>query len=528
MQRQHQYIKYKLIVAILLIFTANIATAQNTPKQESLLGSAYKMVTSNPDESIKIGQHLLKNEQTDSEKAAINLLIAQSYFTKGNYNSTIIHVFEAGKYSDASPDTTKIEILLFKAELLKALYLDKQAKIYANEAQQIIGKIPSKAIREQMATKVLLYDLRLSIERQDIRKAQQLLENAHSLKRVLSVNPELGQKFDIARGKIFNGLAQHDSAHYYLHKSLDFANNIDHLNFAEKVVILNELGRLHFQNKQYQKAIGLLSQSETLARKLKNVPLLKSVNRQLAINYLGLNDRQNYKLYNGEFLRLNNDLEQAEQESVNTTYNLISKEQETFFSRETRKQKDYFYNTLIVGIVIIIVLFLLWLKSWLRKKRLKEIINYLEISRNIFTKTVTDKKEPNKKIIIPIETEQAILSKLKRFEASVKYTNNEMSLAMLAAQLDTNTKYLSEIINKHYGTNFNTYINKLRINYIIEKLKNDPNYMHYKISYLAENSGFSTHSSFATIFKSITGIAPMTFIELLKEEKEQENFTSHV
>ena len=199
MQRQHQYIKYKLIVAILLIFTANIATAQNTPKQESLLGSAYKMVTSNPDESIKIGQHLLKNEQTDSEKASINLLIAQSYFTKGNYNSTIIHVFEAGKYSDASPDTTKIEILLFKAELLKALYLDKQAKIYANEAQQIIGKIPSKAIREQMASKVLLYDLRLSIERQDIRKAQQLLENAHSLKRVLSVNPELDQKFAVVQ-----------------------------------------------------------------------------------------------------------------------------------------------------------------------------------------------------------------------------------------------------------------------------------------------------------------------------------------
>jgi YesN/AraC family two-component response regulator len=96
-----------------------------------------------------------------------------------------------------------------------------------------------------------------------------------------------------------------------------------------------------------------------------------------------------------------------------------------------------------------------------------------------------------------------------------------MSLATLAAQLDTNTKYLSETINKHYHDNFNTYINRLRINYIIEKLKNEPEYLNYKISYLAEESGFSSHSSFATIFKTITGIAPTVFIELIGKEITQ-------
>ena len=68
--------------------------------------------------------------------------------------------------------------------------------------------------------------------------------------------------------------------------------------------------------------------------------------------------------------------------------------------------------------------------------------------------------------------------------------------------------------------NFNTYINKLRINYIVEKLKKDSNFMNYKISYLAENCGFSSHSSFATVFKSITEISPVTFIELLRNEKK--------
>jgi YesN/AraC family two-component response regulator len=111
------------------------------------------------------------------------------------------------------------------------------------------------------------------------------------------------------------------------------------------------------------------------------------------------------------------------------------------------------------------------------------------------------------------------LQKLKRFENSKKFLSKDISLAVLAGQFDTNTKYLSEIINSHYQINFNSYINNLRINYIIEKLKTDPNYKNYKISYLAESSGFSSHSSFATVFKSITGISPVKFIDFLMNEK---------
>ena len=129
-------------------------------------------------------------------------------------------------------------------------------------------------------------------------------------------------------------------------------------------------------------------------------------------------------------------------------------------------------------------------------------------------------KTETKKVFILKETEEQILNKLKRFENSKRFLNKDISLAVLAGQLDSNTKYLSEIINSHYNVNFNTYINRLRINYIIEKLKNDPNYINYKISYLADNCGFSSHSSFATVFKSITGISPVKFIELLNDEKE--------
>src|SRR5690606_2490108 len=102
------------------------------------------------------------------------------------------------------------------------------------------------------------------------------------------------------------------------------------------------------------------------------------------------------------------------------------------------------------------------------------------------------------------------------------FTDRNISIAVLAGKLQTNTKYLSHIINKHKQKDFNTYINKLRIDYIITKMEDEPKYLHYKISYLADECGFATHSQFTNVFKQLTGISPSTFITCLKKSNQKE------
>lgn len=498
--------------------------AQSLSQNEELVEKASQLIYSNPNEAIKIGEHLLKSCSNASEKAAMNFLLAESYEVKGNYNNAINAVFEAGKYSKTIEDTLQVKILLLKSALLRELYLDSQSTKYLIDAQNIAKKIDSKSDKVLFEALIVLNRIEMSLERRRSHKAKGIIDKNSSLFKSVSVgHTDIQQKYTIAKARVFSNLSELDSATAYFNRALEFAEKRKHQNVLEKAIILNELGRLYFQKKEHETSIALLLKSLEETKRLNNIPLLKSINRQLAINYLALNNRVNYQSYSNEFLRLNNSLEQLEQESVNNAFNLISQEQEHYFIDEKGKYAVYFYVILAVSVLIVLGCMLFWFKVRSKKKRLKEIINYLEISRNVFAKPALERKEPNKKINIPLETEQAILAKLKRFEASTKFTNNEMSLAVLAGQFDTNTKYLSEIINKHYQDNFNTYINKLRINYIIEKLKADPNYMHYKISYLAEKSGFSSHSSFATVFKSITGIAPVTFIDLLKEETEQKD-----
>ena len=320
------------------------------------------------------------------------------------------------------------------------------------------------------------------------------------------------------------GIAQKDfvKAQKYFQTAIDIVNKQNDENVYTKIEALHGLAKIHYLKKEHQSATFFDEEALIYAKKLNNLLWQVKIIQQQNVSYLALGDMVNYKLTNTKFFELQSDTEGQEQEAINTAYNLISDE----YSEEYNQNKSnyikivYIVSGLFLIVILICVFF--WQKIVQRKKGLDVIINYIEITRSnlLSSFSVTDKKHEPKKNIILKETEEQILNKLKRFESSKRFINKDISLAVLAGQLDSNTKYLSEIINTHYNVNFNTYINKLRINYIIEKLKTDPNFINYKISYLAENCGFASHSSFATVFKSITGISPVKFIELLNQEKE--------
>jgi len=162
------------------------------------------------------------------------------------------------------------------------------------------------------------------------------------------------------------------------------------------------------------------------------------------------------------------------------------------------------------------------------KKNRQKIADYLaQINSNKKNKEVTSsiKKErvvqESNNIVQNLEMDEKtsrILDKLEDFEEGELFVDSKMSLAFLASYLGTNTITLSKIINTYKEMNFNDYINGLRIRYIIEKIKNEPKFEQYKIAYLAEVSGFSSHSIFSKAFKKSTGVTPSQFLDYLKEE----------
>ena len=117
------------------------------------------------------------------------------------------------------------------------------------------------------------------------------------------------------------------------------------------------------------------------------------------------------------------------------------------------------------------------------------------------------------------EKETELLSKMIEFEKGIEFTNKNFTISNFIAILETNSKYANYMLKKHRKISFNDYINGLKIKFIIEKLHANPEYLNYKINYLSELSGFSTHSRFAQIFKNETGISPSEFISKLSKAK---------
>lgn len=104
-------------------------------------------------------------------------------------------------------------------------------------------------------------------------------------------------------------------------------------------------------------------------------------------------------------------------------------------------------------------------------------------------------------------------------EEETFFLDPKCNLRSLADLLQTNQKYLSQVINHEKKSNFNNYINGLRINHLLNRLLEDKEYRKNKLSYIATSSGFNNLNTFYSAFKKRLGILPSYFIEKLNKEE---------
>lgn len=156
----------------------------------------------------------------------------------------------------------------------------------------------------------------------------------------------------------------------------------------------------------------------------------------------------------------------------------------------------------------------------LYEKRVNELldIHNTENKSNEIEKPVSDIViEPNenaqKTIVLPKEKADEILEKIAEFEKNKGYLEPNINLADFAKRLETNSTYLSKTINQYKNKNFSQYINDLRIEDTITRLREDKKFRNYSIKAIAEEVGFSNSESFSKAFFKKTGYQPSYFIK---------------
>ncbi len=112
-----------------------------------------------------------------------------------------------------------------------------------------------------------------------------------------------------------------------------------------------------------------------------------------------------------------------------------------------------------------------------------------------------------------------ILEKLKKLEQQKYFLRRDCTLHNVAKKLKTNTAYLSKIVNSELGKSFSSYINALRMSYIISELKNNSTLRAYSISAIADEIGYKSPDSFTKYFKEATGVSPAVYIRKIEKMK---------
>lgn len=114
------------------------------------------------------------------------------------------------------------------------------------------------------------------------------------------------------------------------------------------------------------------------------------------------------------------------------------------------------------------------------------------------SKLSNDKKQMIKKMI------------LDYFNIKTPYLNSELSMFLLSEELHIPKYQLTEVLNTMIGKNFFQFVNEYRVETVKKKLSDASNNK-FSIEAIGYDCGFSSKSSFFSVFKNITGQTPMQF-----------------
>lgn len=465
---------FKAIFCVLFMGMVWMGFAQIT-ETEKLLEQAEQIVYIDPVEANHISEYNLKFSVKEGERVKSLYIQSLSFYIMGQYSKSLESAFKAKRMATDSGNDE---------------FEEKSTRLIIRTLQALQLKTPPQLANFSSEEKEPVF------RAEDFYKQAEFYRNKNNL----------------------------DSVSYFMEKAKEsFSTTGDHW---LKIIEYNLKGDLLFKELKMSESVKNHQKALIIAQKINNSFLLQETHQKLANSYLAMDSISKFQSHTQLSQNLITESFKLENEASNSAHMLISAELDQQFAQmKSRYQVILWVILALLGLGLIMKM-IFYIRNKNKLKMYRNILDYLnrqnqklEVEKE---EESDEKREIPKTVTLLKESENQILSGLEKFEAGKKFTNKDMSLGMLAAQLNTNTKYLSEVINRQKQKNFNQYINELRINYITEKIKSDPNYLNFKVSYLAEECGFSSHSTFTTVFKSIVGVSPIMFVDFIKEEIKTE------
>lgn len=340
--------------------------------------------------------------------------------------------------------------------------------------------------------------------------------------------------FNVFLGEIASNNGHYKDAHDLFNKAESFINEAGGDKIMD-IFLKLYVGKTYFFEKRYEEAIDELLKGEALL-KGNDVDFLsiQELYVYLAKSYLALENIQESTKYfeKASNIYAKNDKTRAiiNSKITQVTYNKLKKEIDAL--QKKSEQTKYIYVIGIAFLFFVIIGLILYNKKQQRKN--KKLFNNLMLQlkekgqqeklqevKSLQKQEAVSNQKSIKKIIEKPKIDAkvaAILKKLEEFESKELFLSKESTLVEVAKKIQTNTTYLSKVINTHKEKSFTAYITDLRVDYAIERLSHDRKFRSFTIGAIAQEIGFKRSESFSKAFKVKTGLYPSYFIKEVEKQ----------
>ena len=299
------------------------------------------------------------------------------------------------------------------------------------------------------------------------------------------------------------------------------------------------------KSKQYRKVVDRCQDFKKLMQQQQDTVNLQyiSILQKEVKAYLGLKDFEKVAALRESIISITDSVNSKDKQNAALELDAIYKatEQEEYIAEQTFQLRVRNISLAFLGCITFLTLFMLW-RIWrhstivkYKNKMLAKFINE-KLARKEDADELLIEEEAEDPVVVPLDLEpdeessekidlsldevsenhdeeeaenKKIFKDLNRIVVQDQlYLSPELSREDLAQIVHLNNARFARMIKENTGTNFNGYVNELRINYAIKLLKRHPN---YTIRAIADEAGFNSTPILYSMFKKKTGMTPYEF-----------------
>lgn len=497
------------------------------------LDVVVSLVASDSKEARRVADSLAKVANTDEQKIKAFMLLAKLDENKGDMKGCIVNAMRADTISNATLNFSwQASTSGFLATSFRQLGLLKVSERYLSKAE--IANENQVDVHMKTLTKINILHERAfhCFEQHRYSDAKKYLKSAAELihmdgqedKKALLIKATNDQLMGICELKLGNMVA----AESYLNASLEKIGSVES---NLRPYIMRAKADVEIERNNLSAALQYLQMVEPYLTSGEVEELKMLTYESWASYYQKIGDKSKSLEFRSKAIDIKGKRDQVARDISDDLIEIFN------------IRKQYYKNryTLAIGLILIItiiaaVCMIYYAKLKILYRTKYQVIHDIQDDGDVNTisttrinsdfSTVINKLENNaaikaKEINIAKDTEERLYQAFVEQEEAHFFLEKSVTLQHLATLMGTNMRYASYILQKFRGKDFYDYLQSSRVEYIIGKLKTSPELFDYKISFLAEMSGFTSLSRFSSAFKEVTGIPPSAFIHFMKKEIDQ-------